>query len=211
HAFPTRRSPDPRPAGASQDRGGHRLHGARAAGGRASADPGHAGRGPADTGRSPAALAPGPYRVPVRSCTRLGGGARPVSFPARTVPPSQPARPPGVGRAGRSAVLASRSAAGYMAVLQPQPRRVSCTCQGVSVKQDQRQARGADAPDVAALERRAVALRRDILEMLTEAQSGHPGGSLSAVELVVALYFGGFLRYDPNRPDWEDSARFILS
>lgn len=79
------------------------------------------------------------------------------------------------------------------------------------MKQDQRQARGAGARDIAALERRAVAVRRDILEMLTEAQSGHPGGSLSAVELVVALYFGGFLRYDPNRPDWEDRDRFILS
>lgn len=79
------------------------------------------------------------------------------------------------------------------------------------MKQDQRQARGAGARDIAALERRAVAVRRDILEMLTEAQSGHPGGSLSAVELVVALYFGGFLRYDADRPEWEDRDRFILS
>lgn len=79
------------------------------------------------------------------------------------------------------------------------------------MKQDDRQARGAGARDIAALERRAVAVRRDILEMLTEAQSGHPGGSLSAVELVVALYFGGFLRYDATRPDWPERDRFILS
>ena len=65
--------------------------------------------------------------------------------------------------------------------------------------------------DIGALERRAVRIRRLILEMLTEAQSGHPGGSLSAVELVTALYFGGFLRYDAANPDWELRDRFILS
>jgi transketolase len=37
------------------------------------------------------------------------------------------------------------------------------------------------------------------------------GGSLSAVEFVTALFFGGILRYDPERPDWEDRDRFILS
>lgn len=79
------------------------------------------------------------------------------------------------------------------------------------MKRDNRPARGAGARDIAALERRAIAVRRDILEMLTEAQSGHPGGSLSAVELVVALYFGGFLRYDATRPDWPERDRFILS
>jgi transketolase len=47
--------------------------------------------------------------------------------------------------------------------------------------------------------------------MLHEAASGHPGGSLSAVELVTALYFGGYLRYDPRRPDWPERDRFILS
>jgi transketolase len=47
--------------------------------------------------------------------------------------------------------------------------------------------------------------------MLHEAASGHPGGSLSAVEIVTALYFGGVLRYDPARPDWEDRDRFVLS
>ena len=47
--------------------------------------------------------------------------------------------------------------------------------------------------------------------MLHEAASGHPGGSLSAVELVTALYFGGFLRYDPKNTEWPDRDRFILS
>jgi transketolase len=65
--------------------------------------------------------------------------------------------------------------------------------------------------DIAALRDRATTIRRLIVEMLAEAASGHPGGSLSAVELVTALYFGGVLRYDPARPDWPDRDRFILS
>lgn len=68
-----------------------------------------------------------------------------------------------------------------------------------------------DAPDLGALRDQATQLRRHIVEMLAEAASGHPGGSLSAVELVTALYFGGILRYDPERPVWEDRDRFILS
>jgi transketolase len=69
----------------------------------------------------------------------------------------------------------------------------------------------APQPDPAALRRRARMIRRHIVEMLHEAASGHPGGSLSAVEIVTALYFGGFLRYDPARPDWPDRDRFVLS
>jgi transketolase len=57
----------------------------------------------------------------------------------------------------------------------------------------------------------ATKLRHHIVRMLARAGSGHPGGSLSAVEFVTALYFGGFLRYDPARPDWPDRDRFILS
>lgn len=47
--------------------------------------------------------------------------------------------------------------------------------------------------------------------MLHEAASGHPGGSLSAVEIVTALYFGGVLRHDPERPEWPERDRFVLS
>ncbi|HEY0673069.1 MAG TPA: transketolase, partial [Longimicrobiales bacterium] len=65
--------------------------------------------------------------------------------------------------------------------------------------------------DLAALRGRATTIRRHIVEMLAEAASGHPGGSLSAVEIVTALYFGGFLRYDPQNPDWPQRDRFILS
>jgi transketolase len=67
------------------------------------------------------------------------------------------------------------------------------------------------APGADALRERARIIRRHIVEMLHEAASGHPGGSLSAVELVTALYFGGILRYDPDRPDWPDRDRFLLS
>src|SRR5688572_16215645 len=65
--------------------------------------------------------------------------------------------------------------------------------------------------DYAALRERARIIRRHIVEMLAEAASGHPGGSLSAVEIVTALYFGGYLRYDASRPDWPERDRFILS
>jgi transketolase len=53
-------------------------------------------------------------------------------------------------------------------------------------------------------------LRRHIIEMLAAAGSGHPGGSLSAVEVVTALYFH-FLRQDPQQPDDPERDRFILS
>ena len=66
-------------------------------------------------------------------------------------------------------------------------------------------------PDLAALRERARIIRRHIVEMLHQAASGHPGGSLSAVEIVTALYFGDVLRYDPQNPEWPDRDRFILS
>jgi transketolase len=47
--------------------------------------------------------------------------------------------------------------------------------------------------------------------MTTEAGSGHPSSSLSATEMVTALYFGGFLKHDPKNPHWPDRDRFILS
>lgn len=58
---------------------------------------------------------------------------------------------------------------------------------------------------------RAGTLRRHIIRMTTEAASGHPTSSLSAVEVVNALYFGGFLRLDPEAPADPARDRFILS
>lgn len=60
------------------------------------------------------------------------------------------------------------------------------------------------------LERMAVQMRKDILYMIHEAQAGHPGGSLSAADIVTALYFR-IMRIDPANPQWEDRDRFILS
>jgi transketolase len=53
-------------------------------------------------------------------------------------------------------------------------------------------------------------LRRQSLTMIYHRQAGHPGGCLSAADIVAALYFN-ILRIDPGRPAWEDRDRFILS
>ncbi len=60
------------------------------------------------------------------------------------------------------------------------------------------------------LEVRAKQTRRLIIQMLAKAGSGHPGGSLSATDLVVALY-SNILRFDPANPRWPDRDRFHMS
>ncbi|CBL03263.1 transketolase subunit A [Gordonibacter pamelaeae 7-10-1-b] len=50
------------------------------------------------------------------------------------------------------------------------------------------------------LERRANDMRADIVRMIAEAGSGHPGGSLSCADILAALYFGGVLEHDPREP-----------
>ncbi len=65
--------------------------------------------------------------------------------------------------------------------------------------------------DLARLASTARQLRRDIIRCTTAAGSGHPSSSLSMVELLTALYFGGVMRYDPHNPLWPDRDRFILS
>ncbi len=56
----------------------------------------------------------------------------------------------------------------------------------------------------------AQTVRKHIVEMVYSAQSGHPGGSLSSVEIMVSLFFN-FLNIKPDNPDWEDRDRFVLS
>jgi transketolase len=56
----------------------------------------------------------------------------------------------------------------------------------------------------------AKSMRREVIEMITEAKSGHPGGSLSVTEIVVTLFYD-VLRHDPANPKWPDRDRFILS
>ncbi len=60
------------------------------------------------------------------------------------------------------------------------------------------------------LERKALILRRHVVRMTALAGSGHPGGSLSAADIVAALYFC-IMRHDPKNPDWPDRDRFVLS
>ena len=62
----------------------------------------------------------------------------------------------------------------------------------------------------ARLEAIARECRVQIIRMLTHAGSGHPGGSLSVIDILTALYFGR-LRYDPKRPDWPERDRVVLS
>jgi transketolase len=65
-------------------------------------------------------------------------------------------------------------------------------------------------PDIAFLKEKANALRIEILKMLSEAGSGHTGGSLSAADIVTALYFYK-MRHDPADPKWRERDRFVLS
>jgi len=60
------------------------------------------------------------------------------------------------------------------------------------------------------LELIANSLRQDVISMLLEAGSGHPGGALGMADIFAALYFRA-LRHDPKRPDWPDRDRLILS
>jgi len=64
-----------------------------------------------------------------------------------------------------------------------------------------------DAAELAAI---CKSMRRELIQMITEAKSGHPGGSLSATEIVVTLFFD-VMNHDPARPKWEGRDRFIMS
>ncbi len=71
-------------------------------------------------------------------------------------------------------------------------------------------AAAANALSIKKMEAIAKKLRRHIISMTGKAGSGHPGGSLSAVEIVTVLYFG-LLRHKAPDPQWPDRDRFILS
>lgn len=69
------------------------------------------------------------------------------------------------------------------------------------------------ASDAALIEKLAAIanlLRRHVIKMTHAAGSGHPGGSLSAADMIAALYFHE-LRVDPRRPNWPDRDRFVMS
>jgi transketolase len=60
------------------------------------------------------------------------------------------------------------------------------------------------------LEKMAKQLRRDVITMIATAGSGHPGGSLSAADIVTALYFKA-MKHNPKDPRWPERDRFVLS
>ncbi|MCG2789850.1 MAG: transketolase [Actinomycetia bacterium] len=60
------------------------------------------------------------------------------------------------------------------------------------------------------LKKVANKLRIDVIDMIYNAGSGHPGGSLSAADIITVLYFH-FLNIDPKNPQWPDRDRFIMS
>lgn len=65
-------------------------------------------------------------------------------------------------------------------------------------------------PPVDVLERLSAKLRLDILDMIFDAQSGHPGTSLSCIDILVSLWCAQ-MRHNPADPDWADRDRFVLS
>ena len=65
--------------------------------------------------------------------------------------------------------------------------------------------------DINELKEKALYIRKSILNMCVKAGTGHVTSSFSCTELLVALYYGGILRYDVSNPKWEDRDRFILS
>lgn len=67
-----------------------------------------------------------------------------------------------------------------------------------------------EAPSIAELKATCVDVRRDIVQMIHAGGSGHPGGSLSVVEILTALYFR-VMRIDPRNPAWDGRDRLIVS
>lgn len=72
-------------------------------------------------------------------------------------------------------------------------------------------ARGIRPGDLEKLEAKAMEIRHMILEMCTAAGTGHVTSSFSCTEILVALFYGGFLNFDPKNPDWPMRDRFIMS
>jgi transketolase len=65
--------------------------------------------------------------------------------------------------------------------------------------------------DINMLEKKTQEIRTLVLEMCAKAGTGHVTSSFSCAEILVALYYGGILRFDPKCPEWEDRDKFILS
>lgn len=68
----------------------------------------------------------------------------------------------------------------------------------------------ADRNLVLKLKQKAKELRKSIIEIIYNAQSGHPGGSLSEIDVLAALYYSK-LKINPKKPDWSERDKFVLS
>ncbi len=68
----------------------------------------------------------------------------------------------------------------------------------------------ADKKLILKLKQKAKELRKEIIEITYNAQSGHPGGSLSEIDILAALYYHK-LKINPKKPDWKERDRFVLS
>jgi transketolase len=58
---------------------------------------------------------------------------------------------------------------------------------------------------------KAHLLRKDTLEMCIDAKTGHLTSSLSVIEILISLYYGGIMNHDPKDPEWKDRDRHIYS
>ena len=61
------------------------------------------------------------------------------------------------------------------------------------------------------LKQKAKYIRNQVLDMCVKAGTGHVNSCLSCIEIMVGLYYGGILKFDPKNPRWKDRDRFILS
>lgn len=64
--------------------------------------------------------------------------------------------------------------------------------------------------DIIFLRKKAIECRKQVLQMIHDAKGGHTGGSLSSLDILIALYYE-VMKIDPSNPEWEDRDRFILS
>lgn len=64
---------------------------------------------------------------------------------------------------------------------------------------------------ISKLEKKSYEIRKTVLEMCIKAGTGHVTSSMSCIDILVALYYGNIMRYDPKNQDWKGRDRFILS
>lgn len=64
---------------------------------------------------------------------------------------------------------------------------------------------------VCKLKKKSYQIRKTMLEMCVKAGTGHVTSSLSSIDIMVALYYGNVMRFDPKNPSWGERDRFILS